>query len=112
MAAMQRMSFYSPVLPNEYPMVKLAFGQRPFPAQCQSYYGSLEEVLLKGFISRQCHCEIILLGNSASATSKYADMLQWLADNSLIGPGRKLVCPLTYGDQNAMLGPQLNGDDF
>lgn len=138
--SIKRMSFFSPVLPNEYELVRQSSAIQPFPDASQWNYGSLEEVLLKGFIGRQCTGENILLGNSASATSNHADWLLWLAgqcnqaDNtpvltnekaqhraqmpaSDILNNRQLICPLSYGDKYyadkiKTLGGQLFAEHF
>lgn len=118
--AIGRMALFSPVLPNEYSLVQAAVKQQPFPKPCQWNYGSLEEVLLKGFIGRQCTGNNILLGNSASATSNHADWLHWLAaqrPQSDILLQRQVICPLSYGDkryadQIKTLGQQLFADQF
>lgn len=118
--AIARMALFSPVLPNEYPMVQAAVKDQPFPKPCQWNYGSLEEVLLKGFIGRKCTGDNILLGNSASATSNHADWLHWLAaqrPKSDILLQRQVICPLSYGDKSyadqiKTLGQQLFADKF
>jgi len=116
LSAIQRMALFSPVLPNEYPLVRAAFNSPRFPAVCQWNYGSLEEVLLKGFLGRQCSGTNVLLGNSASTTSNHADWLEWLAEQALL-PKRQLICPLSYGDKHyasqiKALGQQLFAEQF
>ncbi len=96
-AAIAKMALFSPVLPNEYPLIKAAFGAKQFPAAVQWNYGSLEEVLLKGFIDRQMSGQNILLGNSASASCNHLDILDWLASSTSL-QGQQVICPLSYGD--------------
>lgn len=96
-AAIEKIALFSPVLPNEYPLIQAAFQGAQFPAQVQWNYGSLEEVLLKGFIDRQICGKNILLGNSASASCNHLDILSWLSTSAAL-KAQQVICPLSYGD--------------
>ena len=98
-AAIQKMTYFSPVLPNEYALVRRTFQGNSFPQEIQWNYGSLEEVLLKGFLGKTITGRNVLVGNSASNTSNHMDILGWLSKQRPTMEGRKTICPLSYGDQ-------------
>ena len=97
-SAIEKISLFSPVLPNEYDTVKKHFGGTRFPQETKWNYGSLEEVLLNGFIGRKVSGNNILLGNSASNTSNHRDILGWLKGHKSKLSHRRIICPLSYGD--------------
>jgi hypothetical protein len=94
--AVEKITVFSPVLPEEYDMVKNSRPWRCFPKFMPWNYGTMEDNLIKGFEGEVVTSNAILVGNSATYTGNHAealDLLQKLGVND-----REVVAPLSYGD--------------
>jgi dTDP-N-acetylfucosamine:lipid II N-acetylfucosaminyltransferase len=115
--AISKIAFFSPILINEYEIIKQAFSGDKFPQRVEWSYGSLEDAMLNGFVGHRSTGHNILLGNSASATSNHLDALNWLAQQPTVLHDRQLICPLSYGDyayarRIAEYGKSMFGNQF
>lgn len=95
--AIEKISFFSPVLPNEYEILQNSREWRCFPEHVRWNYGTMEDHLVKGFESEQVDGDAILVGNSATPTCNHKEILDLL---NKIGVGeRYIIAPLSYGNQ-------------
>lgn len=101
--AIEKISIFSPVLPEEYDMVKSSRKWRCFPEFASWNYGTMEDNLIKGFESESVTGDAILVGNSATYTGNHAEVLNLL--HKLQVNNRQVVAPLSYG--NAKLAETL-----
>ncbi|MBE0508927.1 MAG: TDP-N-acetylfucosamine:lipid II N-acetylfucosaminyltransferase, partial [Marinospirillum sp.] len=113
--AIERLSFFSPVLPNEYDMVLKSRKWESFPEHVRWNYGTMEDHLIKGFEGEQVDGNTILVGNSASLTCNHKETFDFLVKNGV--ENRKVIAPLSYGDtvygeRIAALGKKYFGLDF
>ena len=92
----ERINYFSPVLPAEFDLVKNMFSGTKFPEYVFWNYGNLEEDLVRGFTDSQVTGNAILVGNSASLENNHLDTFSLLSDTGF--QKRSLVCPLSYGD--------------
>ncbi|TWU37656.1 4-alpha-L-fucosyltransferase [Novipirellula aureliae] len=112
-AAIRRISFFSPVLPSEYEMVR-ACGIGPFPKHVRWNYGhSIRS--LRTMTDLNLTGNSILLGNSSTITNNHTEAIEILANCPL--SDRKIICPLSYGDAKiaeriSLLGQEKWGDQF
>lgn len=96
---LKRIGSISPVLKEDYELLKIAELLKPLPAFVPWNYGSLEESLVKNFIGQRVTGDAILMGNSASFTNNHLEAFELIKkteDVSGIHP--KIVAPLSYGD--------------
>lgn len=113
--AVERVTVFSPVLPDEYGMVKNSRKWRRFPKFASWNYGTMEDNLIKGFEGEIVSGNAILVGNSATYTGNHAeafDLLHKLGVND-----REVVAPLSYGDPQlakelTSLGQEYFSDNF
>jgi dTDP-N-acetylfucosamine:lipid II N-acetylfucosaminyltransferase len=92
-----KVDFFGPVLFSEYLLVDKILN----PLHCQYIpfsYGQLEGDLLKGIEDKVTTGENILLGNSASYSNNHVEAIELLSKLNL--KGRKVITPLSYGDDN------------
>jgi len=113
--AVERISVFSPVLPEEYKMVKDSRGWKSFPEYASWNYGTLEDNLIKGFEEETVVGDGILVGNSATLTGNHAEAFDLL--RKLQVKGRRVVVPLSYGDAKLTnklinMGGECFGADF
>lgn len=113
--AVKRLSFFSPVLPNEYEMVRQARKWQSFPEHVLWNYGALEEHFIKGYEDEQVHDNAILIGNSASHTCNHKEILDFLYKSGFLN--RQIIVPLSYGDKDygekiVAIGSQYFGERF
>lgn len=94
--AIERITLFSPVLPQEYEMVKAARIWECFPEFASWNYGTLEDNLIKGFEGESVTDNAILVGNSATYTSNHAEIFDLL--HKLKVSDRQVIAPLSYGD--------------
>lgn len=95
--AIEKLSIFSPVLPNEYDLVRKARNWKAFPAGARWNYGTIEDHLVKGVESEGIDDNAILVGNSASQTCNHIDTLKFLDERGF--HNRKIVLPLSYGEK-------------
>src|SRR5690554_5320331 len=113
--AVEKVTVFSPVLPEEYDMVKSSRKWRHFPKFASWNYGTMEDNLIKGFEGEVVTGNAILVGNSATYTGNHAeafDLLHKLGVND-----REVVAPLSYGDPQlakelTSLGQEYFSDNF
>ncbi len=113
--AIERLSLFSPVLPNEYDMVLNSRNWQCFPEQARWNYGTMEDHLIKGFEGEQVDSNAILIGNSASLTCNHKETFDFLVKAGV--ENRKVIAPLSYGDpvygeKIAALGKKYFSSDF
>jgi len=113
--AIEKLSIFSPVLPNEYSLVQQAKSWKKFPESARWNYGTIEDHLIKGFEREQVDGNAILIGNSASLTCNHTETFRFLKESGL--KGRSIVAPLSYGDKRygqkiAEVGEQYFGKNF
>lgn len=111
----ERVNYFSPVLPAEYSMVKKHFSGKKFPEHTLWNYGNLEEDLIKGFEDKQVTGTSILVGNSASAENNHIDAFSILQKLSI--ENRIIVSPLSYGNSRygkliSRKGTEIFGENF
>ena len=99
-AALKRIGSFSPVLKEDYDLVKAKNILNPIPKYLPWNYGSIEDVFLKNYKDMRVSGESVLVGNSASLTNNHLDIFEVL--NSMINSENyklNLIVPLSYGDQ-------------
>lgn len=96
--AIEKVSLFSPVLPDEYDAVRNARNWKNFPASARWNYGTIEDHFIKGFEGEQINGNAVLVGNSASVTCNHLETLVFLHRIGI--NDRKIVVPLSYGDTN------------
>lgn len=91
----EKISFFAPVLENEYEIVGSKFNFN-FPEYVDWNYGTTSK-LLEGEI-KQCNLNSndILVGNSATPTNNHLEVFDFLKTQNL--NGIKIICPLSYGN--------------
>lgn len=110
-----QISFFAPVLANEYSIVKEKFADSTFPQYISWNYGNLERMLSNGLQDSRTNGAAILVGNSASAENNHIDLFSLLTSMGV--SKRKIISPLSYGDDAykdlvIKYGKSLLGDDF
>ncbi len=121
--AMRNIIVFSPVLPQEYELVKNKFNLGDSTVYFPWNYGVLEKHFIKGIATDDIgDADSILLGNSATESNNHIDALSLL---ERIGVKRTILMPLSYGSRRysdavkeyIRLSPQLSAqsqvlDDF
>jgi len=109
-----RIDYFSSCVPNDFVSLKGVI--RNFRAQFLplNYY-SIEDVFLRGDNVQNLTGPDILLGNSSTASNNHLEAIQFLSQLGM--SGRKVVVPLSYGDESyraevLRLGNLLLGDSF
>ncbi|OXY81881.1 TDP-N-acetylfucosamine:lipid II N-acetylfucosaminyltransferase [Oceanimonas doudoroffii] len=113
--AIEKLSIFSPVLPNEYEMVLNSHRWQDFPKYACWNYGAMEDHLIKGFEDEQVEGDSILIGNSASLTCNHKEILDFLHEAGV--ENRYIISPLSYGDKTygekiITIGKQYFGEKF
>ncbi|MDN3652650.1 TDP-N-acetylfucosamine:lipid II N-acetylfucosaminyltransferase [Thalassotalea ponticola] len=94
---LQRIDYFAPVLESEYEMV--ASKDAKFKPKFADWnYGTLEDDLVKDLPDLMSDAQYILLGNSATITNNHVDAFELLEQLDL--KDRKIICPLSYGDED------------
>ena len=111
----ENITLFSPVLPEEYGMVKGSRKWRRFPKFASWNYGTMEDNLIKGFEGEVVTGSAILVGNSATYTGNHAEALDLI--HKLGVNDREVVAPLSYGDPQlakelTSLGQEYFSDNF
>lgn len=97
--ALKRIGSFSPVLKEDYDLVKEANLIPSLPKFLPWNYGSLEENLVANFIGERVTGSSILVGNNASVTNNHLEAIDLLASFSL--PYKtKIFVPLSYGNES------------
>ena len=93
----RRVNIFSPVIREDFDLVK-RFNPK-FAAKYSSWnYGTLEDDHVRGFEGKDIKGNNILLGNSASDTNNHLDAFSLIKNLDL--KDRKVITPLSYGDDN------------
>ncbi|SFR49270.1 TDP-N-acetylfucosamine:lipid II N-acetylfucosaminyltransferase [Thiomicrospira sp. ALE5] len=116
--ALKRIGSISPVLKEDYDLLKSAGLLKPLPDFLPWNYGSLEESLIKNFIGQRISGSKVLVGNSASFTNNHLEafeLLQQLGNSEQ--SQLQVIAPLSYGDdccKQAVIekGKAFFGDNF
>ncbi len=96
LSALQRVDFFSPVLPNEYTL--LTQHQPQLRARFIRWnYGTAEDDMSLGTARCQTLGADILVGNSATPANNHLECFASLARQPDLD-GRRIVVPLSYGD--------------
>lgn len=108
--AMRNLKIFSPVLPQEYDLVKQKYGLGKGTKYLPWNYGSLERYIIKNLQLDEINsAKSILLGNSSTATNNHFEVLDMLAKSEI---QRTIILPLSYGDKNyAKLVKEYINDD-
>ncbi len=112
---LNRITFFAPVLNQEYNMVKNALTYDFKPQFLDWNYGTLEDDLIRGLENVSLNSSNILLGNSASYANNHLDAFDVLAKLDI--RNRKIITPLSYGDpayqdEISDEGSNLFGENF
>ncbi|AYM89676.1 hypothetical protein D9980_03270 [Serratia sp. 3ACOL1] len=96
----ERIQYFSPVIPDEYNLLKNCRNWSVFPEQVDWNYGAAEKDL-SYYVSDDAENatrENILVGNSATITNNHLEIFDILKKIDL--QERKLIVPLNYGDMD------------
>lgn len=112
----KKIDLFAPVLQSEYPILKKAVGEEPFPKYIQWNYGKIADFVDGKLGNRGIIGKNILVGNSASPNNNHLDVFRILAESG-IPDDSKIIVPLSYGDvgyRNKLIaeGKRLFGDQF
>lgn len=94
--AIERLSVFAPVLPEEYEWVNCSRNWKVFPEYMRWNYGTMEDNFIRGFEGESVSGDAILVGNSAVSTGNHAEAFELL--HKLDVNDRQVVAPLSYGD--------------
>ncbi|AXS82517.1 TDP-N-acetylfucosamine:lipid II N-acetylfucosaminyltransferase [Marinobacter sp. Arc7-DN-1] len=113
--AIEKISVFSPVLPEEYEMVKGSRAWKSFPEYASWNYGTLEDNFVRGFEGESVAGDSILIGNSATLTGNHVEAFDLLRKLKI--KGRRVIVPLSYGDAKLTkklinMGAEYFGRDF
>lgn len=113
--AVERITVFSPVLPEEYDMVRKSRTWRRFPEFASWNYGTIKDNLIKGFEGENVTGNSILVGNSATYTGNHAEAFELL--HKLQVNDRQVVAPFSYGDPKlatklTAMGQEYFADNF
>lgn len=113
--AIEKLTIFAPVLPNEYKLVGNAKKWTNFPKYGDWNYGTIEDHLIKGFENEQVNGDAILVGNSASITCNHIETFDFIQKK--IAEKRTIVAPLSYGDKKytqiiSTIGKKYFGNNF
>lgn len=97
--ALKRITSFSPVIKEDYELVKNARKIPFLPTFIPWNYGSLEEDLIKDFIGKRADGNSILVGNSATFTNNHIEVFNFLSKFNL-NEGVKVITPLSYGEES------------
>ncbi|WP_099064131.1 TDP-N-acetylfucosamine:lipid II N-acetylfucosaminyltransferase [Serratia sp. BW106] len=99
LSVIEKIQFFSPVIPDEYGILKNSRKWRHFPEQVDWNYGAAEKDL-SCYVSDMDDGHLIggnvLVGNSATSTNNHLEIFNFLKNVNL--QGRKFIVPLNYGD--------------
>lgn len=91
-----RINYFAPVLYEDYELVKKNISN--FKPNFISWnYGTLEDDLVKGLQDFIVNGNNILIGNSSTYENNHIDVFDLISKLNL--EGRKIICPLSYGDE-------------
>ncbi|MDW7773853.1 MAG: TDP-N-acetylfucosamine:lipid II N-acetylfucosaminyltransferase [Desulfobulbaceae bacterium] len=109
-----KIRFFAPVLFEDYLLVKKTIPHFR-PKYISWNYGTLEDDMIRGFEDYSVSDDNILIGNSATYPNNHLDTFELLKNLQL--SGRKIFCPLSYGDsvlkKNIIkIGHKIYGENF
>ncbi|EHD0099010.1 TDP-N-acetylfucosamine:lipid II N-acetylfucosaminyltransferase [Vibrio vulnificus] len=94
--AMENLKVFSPVLPQEYDLVKYKYGLGQVTKYSPWNYGVLERHIIKNMQLGEINlANSILLGNSATPTNNHFEALDTIVKSAT---ERTIYVPLSYGD--------------
>lgn len=93
--AIEKISYFAPVIENEYKMVASKFNFN-FPEYVSWNYGSTTKIAEGNMKHLIISGNNILLGNSASPENNHVEILEFLRTQKL--NHKKIICPLSYGN--------------
>ena len=110
----KRINYFSPVLENEYSMLRERFDSK-FPKYVRWNYGMTAKLIDDDSNKNRVTGQNILVGNSASFTNNHIEVMDFLKHIDL--NGKKIICPLSYGNDDygdyiASKGAGDFGNDF
>lgn len=91
----EKISYFAPVIENEYKMVASKFNSN-FPEYVSWNYGSTTKIVEGNLKNLVISANNILLGNSASPENNHVEILEFLRTQKL--NHKKIICPLSYGN--------------
>ncbi|MBD3727575.1 MAG: TDP-N-acetylfucosamine:lipid II N-acetylfucosaminyltransferase [Moraxella osloensis] len=110
--ALKRIGSISPVLKEDYDLLKSAGLLKPLPDFLPWNYGSLEESLIKNFIGQRVFGEAVLVGNSASFTNNHLEVFNLLKSvDEKSSLELNIISPLSYGDDCCLSAVKQKGAD-
>lgn len=95
--AIEKITLFSPVLPQEYDLVRSSRKWKNFPGYLQWNYGTIEDNFIRGYENTEVDSNSILVGNSASSTNNHLDVFKLLRNLNI--SDRNIVLPLSYGNK-------------
>lgn len=109
-----RVNHFSCCVPDDYDALKRALPNMSAQFMPLNYYSS-EDVFLHGDNIQDLSENNILLGNSASPTNNHIEAMSLLSELGI--QGRKVIVPLSYGDEGyrknvIRVGEKLLGESF
>ncbi|WP_262339978.1 TDP-N-acetylfucosamine:lipid II N-acetylfucosaminyltransferase [Idiomarina sp. OT37-5b] len=113
--AIEKITLFSPVLPQEYDLVRSSRKWKNFPEYLQWNYGTIEDNFIRGYENTEVDSNSILVGNSASSTSNHLEIFNLLRNLNV--SDRYIVLPLSYGNKGygsriKKMGYDLFGRNF
>lgn len=108
--AVERITVFSPVLPEEYDMVKNSRKWKHFPEFASWNYGTMEDNFVKGFEGENISGDAILVGNSATYASNHAEVFSLLRELQV--HDRQVVAPLSYGNPQLVENLTAIGNEY
>lgn len=114
--AIEKCYGFSPVLEDDYTLVKDAGMIPNLPPFMDWNYGSLEEHWVRSFVEQRVDGAHILIGNSSDIENNHLDALESLS-NAGKSKKQNVIVPLSYGDERCIpnvleKGQELFGNDF
>ena len=99
-SALKRINSFSPVIKEDYELVKRTGILKVIPDYVAWNYGSLEENLVQNFIGQRVTGNSILIGNSATFTNNHLEAFDILSKCiNFLAEDQKIIVPLSYGDE-------------
>ena len=109
-----KVNYFSCCVPDDYEALKLVLPNLTAQFLPLNYY-SCEDVFLRGDNIQDLSGNNVLLGNSASPSNNHIEVMKMLSELGM--HGRKVIVPLSYGDENyrrsvMSFGEKLLGESF
>lgn len=109
--AIRKIDSISPVLINEYEMLKANFITKDIPKLIPWNYGSLEENLVKNFLNDRISGSKVLIGNSGTYTNNHIEVFDMLGATINL---KKIdvIVPLSYGEKDYIDYIEKEGEKY